>query len=48
MSAMGFQKNVDEGRVGGVTSIQFYFVGFLEFVNFAKPLRQTAVSLRFL
>ena len=30
MSVMGFQKSLDGGWVGGVSSIQVYF-GFLEF-----------------
>ena len=38
MSVMGFQKkSLDGGWVGGVSFIQF--VVFLEFFNFAKPLR---------
>ena len=31
MSVIGFQTKMDMGRVGGVSSIKFYF-GFLEFV----------------
>ena len=40
MSVMGFQeKSLDGGGLGGgVRSIQFFF-DFLNFFNFAKPLR---------
>ena len=39
MSVMGFQKKCGWGGwVGGVSSIEF-FLGSLEFFNFAKPLR---------
>ena len=37
MPVMGFQKK-KFGWVGGVNSIQYFF-GFLDFVNFAKPLK---------
>ena len=37
MSAMGFQKKFGWGWVGGVSSILVFF-GFLDFINFAKPL----------
>ena len=35
MSMMGFQKSLDGGWVGGVSSIQVYF-GFLEFFKLCK------------
>ena len=37
MSVMGFQKKFGWGWVGGVSSIQVFFV-FWNFFNFAKPL----------
>ena len=37
MSVMCFQKSLDEGWVGGVSSIQV-FLDFWNFFNFAKPL----------
>ena len=45
MSMMGFQKSLDGRWVGGVSSIQVYF-GFLEFFNFAKPLRGCLIRLQ--
>ena len=41
MSVMGFQKKSLDGRwVGVVNSIRVFFGDFLNFFNFAKPLRQ--------
>ena len=41
MSVMGFQtKSLDGGWVGRVSSIQV-FLDFLNYFNFAKPLRPT-------
>ena len=40
MSVMCFQKKIGWGWVGGVSSIQVFFVlDFWNFFNFAKPLR---------
>ena len=44
MSVMGFQKKLDGGWVGGVSSIQF-LLRFLEFVNFAKPITPIVIII---
>ena len=41
MSVMGFQKNVDRGSAGGVSSINFFWWDF--FLNFAKPFTVCAM-----
>ena len=39
MSVMGFpKKSLDGEWVGGVSSIQVFFLDFWNFFNFAKPL----------
>ena len=38
MSVMGFQKKVWMGWVGGVSSIQVFFLDFWNLFNFARPL----------
>ena len=43
MSVMGFKNSLNGGWVGGVSSIQFY-LGFLEFFNFAKPHTMCVIS----
>ena len=45
MSVMGFQKkNLDGEWVGGVSSIQVFFLDFWNFFNFAKTLDQVSVN----
>ena len=44
MSVMGFQKSLDGGWVGGVSSIHFFWI-FGIFFNFAKPLRINRLGL---
>ena len=43
MSVMGFQKKLD-GGVGEWGELYPHFFGFLEFFNFAKPLRQVMIG----
>ena len=42
----GLQKKFGWGWAGGMSSIKFYF-GFLDFFNFAKPLKMRSVLNRF-
>ena len=44
MSVMGYQKNLDRGWVGGVSSIQVYFMDSVNFSNFAMPVSRQSMN----